>query len=177
MRIASFLLRPTLGALIVGRPRFTKIACPGLHQPSWRPKRGQNRTRKSKPVKSNLYSVTHAASCPLFLGISIPAIVISDGKTSVLCTSLTDWGRFYGSANRRNNEMIRIVLLVLTALAISSSSLEAQGGSNLPTCVDLARKMGWAQNSDVGRRKFIRTEYRAGRCQTTDGRVYQGPRK
>jgi len=73
--------------------------------------------------------------------------------------------------------MIRIVLLVLTALAISSSSLEAQGGSNSPTCVDLARKMGWAQNWDVGRRKFIQKAYREGRCQTTDGRVYQGPRK
>lgn len=74
--------------------------------------------------------------------------------------------------------MIRIVLLVLTALASSSSSLGAQGGSNLPACVDLARKMGWVPNgTDRGIRKFMRTAYREGRCQTTDGRVYQGPRQ
>jgi hypothetical protein len=73
--------------------------------------------------------------------------------------------------------MIRIALLVLTALAISSSSLGAQGGSRLPTCVDLAMKSGWAANGDVGKRKFMEKAYREGRCQTTDGRVYQGPRQ
>jgi hypothetical protein len=69
---------------------------------------------------------------------------------------------------------IRIACVPLSAAAISSS--QAWAASSLPTCIDLARQSGWRASHDVGALAFMKKAFREGRCQTTDGRVYQGPR-
>ena len=67
---------------------------------------------------------------------------------------------------------ILIASVTLSAAAISLSL--ASAASSLPTCIDLARQAGWKANHDIGRKRFIDVAYREGRCQTTDGKVYQG---
>jgi hypothetical protein len=69
---------------------------------------------------------------------------------------------------------IVVACVPLSAAAISSSPTLA--ASSLPTCIELARQSGWKASHDVGALAFMKKAFREGRCQTTDGKVYRGPR-
>jgi len=66
-------------------------------------------------------------------------------------------------------------LIVCVPLSAAISVSPASAASSLPTCQDLAKQAGWvANNQDIGIRAFMKRAFRERRCQTMDGKVYQG---
>jgi len=72
------------------------------------------------------------------------------------------------------------ILNCLCATQRGNISLTGFGGFQPPYLPRLAKQAGWvANNQDIGIRAFMKRAFREGRCQTMDGKVYQGagPRK